>query len=117
MTKKTVQGEIENAYNNKLETKLSYSGDVEQFSNIEEVRAAGEWPNDKTVLSMVNQRKVAAKRQELIKSALDAAGIKAPTLEDVGEAVKAQAKILLARKLAATEEEAIAKAKEILGVE
>lgn len=115
-TVKKVEGTIEQAYGNKLDKVLSYSIDVNQFETAEEVRSAGEWPNDKQIVSMVNQRVIAAKRQEAIKATLDTAGIKAPTLEDPNEAVKATAKILLAQKKAATQEEAETMARAILGL-
>ena len=116
-TTKTVEGTIDQAYGKKLETSLNYKVDVTVFDNVDEVRAAGEWPNDKTIVSMVNQRKIAAERQSAIKAALDGAGIKPPTLEDPDEAVKATAKVFLAQKLADTQEAAEAMARKVLGIE
>ena len=116
MTEKTVKGTITTAYEKPVSPALSYSVQVKQYETADEIRTAGEWPNDKAIVNMVNAKEVAAARASAIKTQLEAAGIKAPTLEDADEAVKATAKVLLARKLAATEEEAIEKAKEILGL-
>ena len=117
MKQKKVTGTIDSAYGTKLATSLKYETVADQFENVAEVKAANEWPKDDTVVTMVNARKVAAKRQEAIKATLDAAGIVAPTLEDISVAIRETAKILLAQKKAATQEEAEAKARLILGVE
>ena len=117
MKSKIVEGVIDNAYGNKLATQLKYRVEVEIFETVEEVRAKGEWPNDKTIVSMVNQRVIAAKRQEAIKAQLDNAGIKPPTLEDPNEAVRATAKILIAQKKASTQEQAEALARTLLGLD
>lgn len=126
MVKKTVEGTIETAYKKAISsytgadgqplTPIAYKDEVDQYETVEEAKSKNDWLKDEEILSVVNARAVAAKRQELIKGALDAAGIKAPTLEDSDVAVSAMAKVLLARKKAATQEEAIAQAKEILGL-
>lgn len=126
MTEKTVKGDISTAYEKPLSEytlpdgskveKLSYSGTARQFSSEEEIRNAGVWPNPSAIVKMVNAKEVAKKRAELIKATLDAAGIKAPTLADDSEAIKATAKVLLARKMAADWDSAVAQAKEILGI-
>jgi hypothetical protein len=116
VTEKPVKGRIDNQWDKPIVPALTYSGMAKQFATIEEVKLAGAWPNEKSILKMVNAKEVAKKRAELIKAALDAAGIKAPTLEDDSEAIKATAKVLMARKKAETQEEAEAMAREILGI-
>ncbi len=126
MTNKDITGKIETAYGKSITeykdkdgnalSAINYTISVPQFETAEEVRGAGEWPKDSEVVSMVNARKVAAKRQEAIKENLDTAGVKAPTLEDDSVAIAATAKILLARKKAATQEEAEVMAREVLGL-
>ncbi len=116
MKEKTVAGSIETAYEKKLPTALQYSTVAREFETAEEVRSAGEWPNDKSIVSMVNQREVAKARASAIKSTLDAAGIKPPTLEDADEAVKNIAKTLLAQKKADDEASALTMARAILGL-
>ncbi len=116
MTEKEVKGTIETAYEKPVSPALTYSGKARQFTTADEIRSAGSWPNDASIVKMVNAKEVAKKRAELIKSTLDAAGYKAPTLEDDSEAIKATAKVLMARKKAATQEEAEAMARQILGI-
>jgi len=126
MTPKTVEGvittahkkaitEYKDANGNPLQP-IPYSGSVDAYETVAEAKSANDWLKDEEILDAINARRVAAKRQELIKGKLDAAGIKAPTLEDDSVAIAATAKVLLARKMAATQEEAEAKAKEILGL-
>lgn len=116
MTKETVKGNIESAYGKPLseygKDKLTYEGEVDLFENVEEVKEAGEWPSNAEVVKLVNQRRVASKRQGFIKASLDAAGIKAPTLEDKGTAINAMVKVLVAQ--GKTEEAARALAEQIL---
>ena len=116
MKTKIVKGTIESAYKKPVSPALNYSGETQIYVDVAEVKAANAWPNDKQVVKLVNRMEVAKKRAELIKATLDAAGYKAPTLEDDAEAIRATAKVLMARKKAATQAEAEAMAREILGI-
>lgn len=118
MTKKTVKGTIESAYNRPVsefgKQPIPYEGTVDQYETVDEIRAANDWPSNDEIISIVNQKKVAAARQKFIKSALDAAGIQAPTLEDPQEALKAMVKVLVAQ--GKDEATATALAKQLLGL-
>ena len=82
MKTKEVSGTMENAYGEKLATKIDYKGLAEVYETPAEVKEKGDWPKDSDIVGFVNDRIIASKRQEFMKAALDAAGIKKPTLED-----------------------------------
>jgi hypothetical protein len=98
---------------------IPYEGEVLGYaaSEVAEAKASSDWLKDDEIVDVINARKVAAKRQELIKGKLEAAGVKAPTLEDDSVAIAMTVKTLMARKLCATVEEAEARARQILGID
>lgn len=115
-TTKRVEGKVQEMWGQKFEPALPYSIDAPQYDNAAEVRAAGIWPDEATITTMVNARVVAKKRAEAIKNTLKAAGVVKPGLENDAVAIAQTAKTLLARKKAATQEEAEKMAREILGI-
>jgi hypothetical protein len=81
---KTVKftGTMENAYGKVLAEKLPFEGEFDAYENLDEVRAAGEYPKDSEILDFVNGKVKANARQKSMNAALQAAGISKPTLED-----------------------------------
>ena len=85
MKTEKLSGLIENAYGAKLDTPVKYDGNFEAYESGQEVRAANDMPSDDEVVSFRNSQRRAAARQRLMQEALDAAGIKKPTLENSAE--------------------------------
>ncbi len=110
MKSEKLSGKIENAYGTQLTTPVSYSGEVDLFENYEEVKTANEIPSNEEVVSFVNQKRKATKRQALMQAALTAAGIQKPTLEDEQEQFRQMVKILVANKKSEAEAKTIANA-------
>ena len=61
---------------------LNYSGESKVFANIEEIRAAGEYPNEDKIVKFVNAAKKAAAKQKAMAAAVAAAGLVEPTAEN-----------------------------------
>lgn len=94
MKNEKLAGTIENAYGKALKTPVRYEGPVSLYETPDEVRTANDWPSNDEIVSYVNANRKANERQKLMKSALDAAGIQKPTLEDPSEQFKQMVKIL-----------------------
>lgn len=95
---------------------LDFSEETEIFSDVAEAKATKEWLDDSEILEAVNQKRIAVARSKGSAAAIAAAGIKAPTLEDDGEAVRMLVKMYLTRKTFATEAEATVAARKALGL-
>jgi hypothetical protein len=94
MKTEKVSGNIETAYGQTLKTPVKYEGVADLYETPDEVRAANDWPSNDEIVSFVNRNRVQNQRAKLMKSALDAAGILKPTLEDPREQFKQMVKIL-----------------------
>jgi len=79
---KTVEfdGTIESAYGMQLDKALPYDGTYEHILDHASIPAK-ELPDNDDILTLVNNKRKANARQKAMKEVLDAAGIKAPTLE------------------------------------
>jgi hypothetical protein len=92
--KKTVfQGKIENAHKkplssykdaqgNPLPAVVPYEAEFDEFENIEDVKAAGEMPNEQDMVDTANEKRKAAARAKKIAETLTALGIVKPNLEN-----------------------------------
>ena len=96
MKQETLSGTMENAYGKPLKTAVKYSGPVDLYETPEEVKSANDWPSNDEIVKSVNEARKANQRQKLMKSALDAAGIQKPTLEDPEVQFSSMLKILIA---------------------
>lgn len=110
MKTEKLSGKIENAYGSALATPVPYDGTVEIYETYAEVEAAKELPSNDETVSFVNQKRKAAKRQALMSAALEAAGIKKPTLEDPQVQFSTIVKALVAAGKSDGEAKAIANA-------
>lgn len=81
MKTETIKGTMEKAYGSPLAQPIPYEGTFDVYENIGEVRSANDMPNDEEVVTIRNQQKRNNARQKFMQAALDAAGIKKPTLE------------------------------------
>jgi len=82
MTTEKFSGLIENYYSKTVSPALPYDAEVENFDSIEELKAANEFPKDSEIVNFVNAKRKAAARNKAMQAAVDAAGIKKPTLEN-----------------------------------
>lgn len=89
----TFKGTMENAYGSPLPTPINYSGSFEELVKGDEIPAK-ESPDADELLSYVNNKRKANARQKSMQSALDAAGIAKPTLDDPEVQFKQMVKIL-----------------------
>lgn len=111
MKAEKLEGVMESAYGAKLETAIKYAGEFQAYETHAEIVAANDLPSHDEVVSFRNQQRRAAARQRLMTEALDAAGIKKPTLENSADLrYKSIYDALIAAGKSATEAEAIAKA-------
>ncbi len=106
-------GTMENAYGNVLPTPVKFSGSFEAFENVDEVKAANSYPDDKEVVAWANAKRKAAERQKSMNQALIDAGINKPTLEDPQVQLSTMIKVLKAA--GRDEETAIDLAEKTLG--
>lgn len=113
VTTKNLTGTIETAYGKTLDRPLPYSGEATQYESVAEAKEAGVWPSEKEILKSVNADLVQAGTAAARKSALDAAGIKAPTAEDPEVAFKILVKTMVAQ--GKSQEAAEQLAKQMLG--
>jgi hypothetical protein len=88
------KGVIENAYGRPLPTSLKYAGEFEQLEKGDTI-PKDEVPKDSDILDYVNNKRKANARQKSMQSALTAAGIEKPTLENPEEQFKQMVKILV----------------------
>jgi len=56
MTTEKVSGTVSTVLGEVLETPIAFEVTYEAFSNVDEAKAAGEWPNDGAILKMVNTK-------------------------------------------------------------
>ena len=64
---------------------ITFSGEVQVFESADEIKSAGEWPNDAAIVKMVNAAALAAARAKAQNAAFDEVGIKKPTIKDSPE--------------------------------
>lgn len=100
-------GTIENAYGQELETPISFSGSYEHVLEFTAIPPK-EMPDKDDILSFVNSKRKANARQKSMQSALDAAGIKKPTLDDPAVQYREMVKILVKSGKSEKESKAIA---------
>lgn len=74
-------GTIENAYGLPLDTSIAYEGVYDHVLDNASIPAK-EMPDDEAILALVNNKRKANARQKAMQEALDAAGIKKPTLDN-----------------------------------
>lgn len=90
-------GTLESAYGKALPTPLAYDAEFSLYENPAELRAAGGWPNDATIVKFVNAQAKANARQKATVATLEAAGIVKPTIENDDQMkLREMAKILVA---------------------
>jgi hypothetical protein len=77
----TFEGVMENAYSKKLDTPIKFSGTYQACENKDEI-PANKLPTDNDIVDWVNNKEKANARQKAMQTALDAAGIVRPTLEN-----------------------------------
>ena len=82
MVKKTFKSTAYTAHKKKLEKPLQYGGDFMAYENIDEVRAANDYPNDRDVVRLKNAQRKAKALAASKTAALEAIGIVKPTLEN-----------------------------------
>lgn len=122
MTTEKFSGTIENAYGKPLSKPVNFEGEYEAYENIDEIRAANDFPSNDDVVDYVNNKRKASARQKSMQAALEAAGYEKPTLEtDEDLQIATIVKALLARKdkdgnAVHTKETATAAAKATLGI-
>jgi hypothetical protein len=97
----TFQGVIESAYGKPVseygKQPIAFNGSFEAYEKHEEIHPS-ELPNNDDVLSWVNNKRKASKRQSAMTAALDAAGIVKPTLAtDPGLQLKQMVEVYVAR--------------------
>lgn len=81
MKAEKISGEMKTAYGVVLPKPIPYEGTFDTYENVGEVRSANDMPNDDEVVVIRNQQRRNNSRQKFMQAALDAAGIKKPTLE------------------------------------
>jgi hypothetical protein len=81
MKPEKISGTMEKAYGSALPSPIAYEGTFDVYENVSEVRSANDMPNDEEVVTIRNQQRRNNARQKFMQAALDAAGIKKPTLE------------------------------------
>ena len=78
----TFKGSVATAYGRTLPEPIKFDGSVELYESVEELRNSKDWPEDKEILSFVNNSRKAAARAKATQDSLTAAGIEKPTLEN-----------------------------------
>lgn len=81
MKPEKISGTMEKAYGSALPQAIAYEGTFDVYENVQEVRSANDMPNDEEVVTIRNQQRRNNARQKFMQAALDAAGVKKPTLE------------------------------------
>lgn len=112
----TFEAVAESAYGKKLASPIKYSGEYEAYLNMTEIMDKNDFPKDQEIVDFRNTQRKANARQKALQTALDAAGIIKPTLEnDEQMRLQNMFKILVAAGKSEAEAKAIAAA--TLGVE
>lgn len=94
-------------------TTIPFAGKANQFENIDEVKLAGMYPDDKKIIVYVNRDMVAKARNRALTQACDDAGVIKPTVNnDADIRLKDMIKILKASGL--SEEDATSVARKTL---
>lgn len=75
-------GRATTAFGDKLKTPIEYDFDYDQYLDADHVREFNDWPSDEDILKFVNDGRKANARSKANAAAIEAAGIKKPTLED-----------------------------------
>jgi hypothetical protein len=96
MKAETFKGTIESAYGSPLATPLSFSGSFDAYESYDEASTANDLPSRDEQLAFVNNKRKANARQKAMQTALDAAGINKPTLDDPQVQLKTIIKALVA---------------------
>lgn len=81
MKTEKISGTMEKAYGSALAQPIPYEGTFEVYETSQEVRSANDMPSDEEVVNIRNQQRRNNARQKFMQAALDAAGIKKPTLD------------------------------------
>lgn len=81
MKTEKISGTMEKAYGSNLPSAIPYEGTFETYETVSEVRSANDMPNDEEVVTIRNQQRRNNARQKFMQAALDAAGVKKPTLD------------------------------------
>lgn len=103
------EGTIENAYGQELETAIAFKGSYEHVLSYESI-SPKELPDREDIVSFVNAKRKANARQKSMQAALDAAGIKKPTLDDPAVQYREMVKILVKSGKSEVEAKAVASA-------
>lgn len=112
-----IKGKIRNFWKQKIDPVLSYATESRAFENIDEVRAAGAYPKDATIVKFLNAKeKAKAKQAEMVATVEGAGYVKPTAANDPQIALRDMVRTLMAggRK---TLEEARAAASVALGIE
>jgi hypothetical protein len=111
---KTVQNHatVRTAFGQELDKEIKFTYEAEIYEKFEEI-PADKLPDNEAILSLVNQRVVAAARAAKTSELLTEAGITKPTLEDPKVQFATMVKTLIASGRG--REEADALAKQLLG--
>jgi hypothetical protein len=119
MKQKTMKAVAKNAYGKQLATPIPYEFSWSTYENSTEMKQANDGMSDDEQVKQRNKDRKAKARQAAWTAALDAAGIKAPTLENDDQfRLREFLKVLLSSpKYKGNEEAARAKASETLGIE
>jgi hypothetical protein len=78
VTKETKSAEVSTVLGKSLDTPVKFDYTYDVYETVEDVRAAGEWPNDKEILSYVNGK---AERNAL-------SGARAKAIADVSKEIR-----------------------------
>jgi hypothetical protein len=107
MEQRNKRATVETAFGEKLDTPLTFTYTYTELSSYDEI-PSDEMPTRKAILGLVNSQRNAAARSAEQSKAFEAAGIKAPTLEDPNQRRKTLIKVLLAEGLSQDDAEAFA---------
>lgn len=114
METKSFEFEVGSGYGQELPTPLKVSASYTHYESLDEVRSAGAYPSDKDILGFCNAKQKANARSKATAQALDAAGIKKPTLDDPQFRLREMIKVLVASGRDETEAQQVAES--VLGV-
>jgi hypothetical protein len=106
----TFEGVMEQAYSQKLDTPIKFSGEYQKAESKDDI-PAGKLPTDEDIVDWYNNREKANARQKAMQAALDAAKIVRPTLENNEQLrLRKMYDVLIANKKSHEEARAIAAA-------
>lgn len=108
------RGSVASAYGRELPQALTFDFTVEEFTNADEIREAGEWPKDSEIVDFVNNKRKNNERTKAQTQCLTDNGVEKPDLKtDVQEQLKQLIRIY---KIGGkSEDEAIQIAEQTLG--